>query len=108
MRLILSAFILLSAVLPGHAIDAAAIERGTAIIDPLALRELDHGRFSIGAMVMPERSTDIPLTTGQVFSVGKMAKARAAIDREFAALVDVLRAGYTPMLHPTVRQVGRQ
>ncbi len=82
MRLILSAFILLSAVLPGHAIEAS-IERGTAMIDPLALRELDRGRFSIGAMLLPERSTDIPLTTGQVFAVGKMAKARAAIDREF-------------------------
>src|SRR6266566_1180458 len=34
---------LLSAALPARAMEGAALERGTAIIDPLALRELDLG-----------------------------------------------------------------
>ena len=52
------------------------------ITDPLALRELDHGRFAIGAMLLPERSTDIPLTTARCL-LPWMATVRAAIEREF-------------------------
>jgi hypothetical protein len=82
-RLLLSAFILLSSVLPGHAAEAAPLERGTAITDPLALRELDRGRFAIGAMLQPERSSNLPLTSGQVFFLPSMVPVRQAIDREF-------------------------
>ena len=82
-RFLLSVFILLSAVPSAHAGEAAALERGTAITDPLALRELDRGRFAIGAMLQPERSSNIPLTSGQVFFLPSMVPVRQAIDREF-------------------------
>jgi hypothetical protein len=82
-RFLLSAFLLLSAVLPAQAAETAALERGTAITDPLALRELDDERLSIGGMLLPERSSNAPLTSGQVFSLPSMAPVRTAIDGEF-------------------------
>ena len=82
-RFLLSAFILLSTVPPAHAGEAAALERGTAITDPLALRELDRGRFAIGGMLLPERSSNIPLSSGQLFLLPSMVPVRQAIDREF-------------------------
>ena len=83
MRFLLTAFILLGTVLPLHAAETAPLQRGTAIIDPLALRELDQGRFGIGGMLLPERSSNIALTSGQVFQLSPMAPVRMAIDREF-------------------------
>ena len=82
-RFLLSAFILLSTVPSAHAGEAAALERGTAITDPLALGELDHGRFAIGSMLLPVRSSNIPLTSGQLFLLPSMVPVRQAIDREF-------------------------
>ena len=82
-RFVLSAFILLSIVPSAHAGEAAALERGAAITDPPALRELDHGRFAIGGMLLPERSSNIPLSSGRVFSLPSMVPVRRAIDREF-------------------------
>jgi hypothetical protein len=82
-RLLLSAFILMSTVLTGHAAEAAPLERGTAITDPLALRELDDGRFAIGRMLWPERSSNIPLGSGEIFFLSSMVPVRTAIDREF-------------------------
>jgi len=82
-RFLLSAFILLSTVQSAHAGEAAALERGTAITDPLALGELDHGRFAIGSMLLPVRSSNIPLTSGQLFLLPSMVPVRQAIDREF-------------------------
>jgi len=82
-RFLLSAFILLSTVLSGRAIETAALERGTAISDPLALRELDHGRFAIGRMLLPERSAEMPLTSGQTFYLSSMVPVRRVIDAEF-------------------------
>src|SRR5258705_3338833 len=82
-RLLLSAFMLLSAFLPGQAVETAALERGTAITDPLALRELDLGRFGIDGMLLPERAASIPLSNGQVFSLPSMVPVRSAINAEF-------------------------
>jgi hypothetical protein len=82
-RFLLTAFMLLSSVLAGHAIETAPLARGTAIMDPAALRELDQGRFGIGGMLRPERSSSIPLTSGEVLHLSSMAAVRAAIDREF-------------------------
>ena len=62
---------------------AAPLERGTAITDPHALRELDGGRLSIGRMLLPERSADIPLTSGQLFTLSSIVPVRKAIDAEF-------------------------
>jgi hypothetical protein len=62
LRFFVFLFILLGGMLPvRHAQSAAALERGTAIIDPLALRELDSGRFGLGRVLLPARSADAPL-----------------------------------------------
>ena len=46
--------VLLCSVLPArHAQSAPALERGTAITDPVALRELDHGRFGLTRVMLP-------------------------------------------------------
>jgi hypothetical protein len=68
---------------PARAASEAALERGTVIIDPLALRELDHGRFGVGRMLLPERSANIPLSSGQLFALPSMVPLRRAIDGEF-------------------------
>lgn len=62
---------------------AAPLERGTAITDPLALRELDRGQFALGRMVSPEASSETPLTSGQLFALPSMAGVRRALDAEF-------------------------
>lgn len=59
------------------------LERGTAITDPAALREFDRGRFGLGRLLRPERSADIPLTTGQLFALPAMAPVRRSLDAEF-------------------------
>jgi hypothetical protein len=77
-------FILLSSVLPARpAQSAAALERGIAITDPLGLRELDRGRFGLGRIILPTRSSDAPLDNGQLFALPSMANVRKALDGEF-------------------------
>ena len=75
--------VLLGGTLPARAAQLAALERGTAIIDPLALRELDRGRFGLTRVLIPERSADIPLTDAQLFALPSMAPVRKALDDEF-------------------------
>ena len=48
MRFLVTLLVLLCSAVTARAGQSAALERGTAIIDPLALRELDHGRFGLG------------------------------------------------------------
>jgi hypothetical protein len=99
--------ILLSVIAPRIA-QSAALERGVAITDPLALRELDlrelradgfsGGRFGLGRMVEPARSVDVPLTNDALFALPSMAPVRAAIDAEFDRYVarhKASRAGET-------------
>jgi hypothetical protein len=81
-RIFVSLFILLGSLLAPDA-QAALLERGTAITDPFALRELDHGRFGLGRMVAPARSADTPLTGSQLFALPSMAPVRKALDAEF-------------------------
>jgi hypothetical protein len=69
-----------------------ALERGTAIIDPLALRELDHGRLGLSRIMVPARSADAPLTNSQLFGLPSMAPVRKALDEEFARYVARHRA----------------
>jgi hypothetical protein len=83
LRFLVFLFALLSGALPTRAAPTAALERGAAIIDPAALRELDRGRFGLGRLLWPERSTDIPLSNSQLFALPSMAPVRAAIDAEF-------------------------
>src|SRR5664279_2086392 len=68
---------------PARAAPLAALERGTAIADPLALRELDRGRFAVGPMLSPGTPGDVPLTSGQLFALPSMAGVRRALDAEF-------------------------
>jgi hypothetical protein len=75
-------FALLCGVFPARAAPDGALERGAAIIDPAALRELDRGRFGLGRLMQPERSADIPLTNSQLFALPSMAPVRQAIDAE--------------------------
>ena len=48
---LVTAFLLLLSGISAYAAEGAALERGTAITDPLALRELDRGRFGLGRML---------------------------------------------------------
>ena len=68
---------------PARATSSAPLERGTAIIDPLALRDLDRDRFALGRMISPGASGDIPLTSGQLWALPTMAGVRRALDAEF-------------------------
>jgi hypothetical protein len=61
----------------------ALLERGAAITDPLALRELDRGRFGLGHVLMPMRSTEAPITNSELFALPSMAPVRKALDEEF-------------------------
>jgi hypothetical protein len=73
--------------LPAQAMEGAALERGTAIIDPFALRELDHGRFGLSRILAPSRSADTPLNNDELFALPSMAPVRNALDREFERYV---------------------
>jgi hypothetical protein len=75
--------VLLCSALPARAAEAPALERGAAIIDPFALRELDHGRFGLTRIMMPARSANVPLTNAQLFALPSMAAVRNALDGEF-------------------------
>jgi hypothetical protein len=59
------------------------LERGAAITDPGALRELDHGRFGLAHILAGERSADTPLADSELFALPSMAPVRRAIDAEF-------------------------
>ena len=84
LRFFVILFILLASMLPArHAQSAAALERGTAITDPLALREFDRGRFGLSRVLLPARSTDAPLDNSQLFALPSMAPVRKALDDEF-------------------------
>ena len=84
MRFLVTLLILLANVVPvRHAQGAAALERGAAIIDPQALRELDRGRFGLGRVILPMRSADVPLANSQLFALPSMIPIRKALDAEF-------------------------
>src|SRR6476660_2431910 len=61
----------------------AALERGAAVTDPLALRELDRGRFGLDRLILPIRLSSAPLTNSQLFVLPSMAPVRKALDNEF-------------------------
>ena len=84
LRLLVTIFALVCVVLPvRHAQSAPALERGTAVTDPLALRELDRGRFGLGRIILPTGSTDAPIDNGQLFALPSMVPLRNALDAEF-------------------------
>ena len=84
----LSAIILVfCCVISARGADRPPLERGTAIIDPLALRELDHGRFGLTRIMQPSRSADTPLTNAQLFALPSMAPVQKALDADFERYV---------------------
>ncbi|TMJ50982.1 MAG: hypothetical protein E6G85_16280 [Alphaproteobacteria bacterium] len=83
LRCLGTALILLCSALRASAAEDAALERGTAIIDPSALRELDHGQFGLGRIMISARSANLPLTNDQLFALPSMAPVRKSLDREF-------------------------
>jgi hypothetical protein len=83
LRILVTILALLCSALPARAAQGAALERGTAITDPLALRELDHGRFGLTRVMLPMRSSNAPLTNSQLFAWPSMVPVRKALDVEF-------------------------
>jgi hypothetical protein len=83
LRFLLSLLVLVCGAWPAGAMQGAPLERGTAITDPLALRELDRGRFGLSRILVPGRSADAPIADGELFALPSMAPVRSAIDAEF-------------------------
>jgi hypothetical protein len=78
-----SLFIILALVLLslGPAQSAALLERGAAITDPAALRELDRGAFGLARIL--DAPAGGPLTDGALFALPAMAPIRKSLDEEF-------------------------
>ncbi len=60
---------------------APLLERGTAVTDPAALRELDRGPFGLARML--GASPGAPLTDSALFALPSMAPIRISLDQEF-------------------------
>src|SRR3954451_21232552 len=71
---------------------AAALERGVAILDPAALRELDRGRLALARVISPTGATDAPLTNDRLFALPSMAPVRKALDAEFGRYIQSHRS----------------
>jgi hypothetical protein len=88
LRFLVPLLVLVCGAWPAGAMPGAPLERGTAITDPLALRELDRGKFglgklSLGRILVPARSADTPIADGELFALPSMVPVRTAIDAEF-------------------------
>jgi hypothetical protein len=86
--LLLTAATLLIGACSAQAASDAPLERGTAIIDPAALREFDRGRFGLTRIMMPARSADTPLSNAQLFALPSMAQVARALDADVARYVE--------------------
>jgi hypothetical protein len=84
----LLAIALLIAACSALAASDAPLERGTAIIDPGALRELDGGRFALARVMPPARAPDHPLTNEQLFALPSMAPVRKGLDADFERYIE--------------------
>ncbi len=88
LRFLVIILVLLGSALPARqARSAALLERGAAITDPLALRELDRGKFGLSRVLLPTRSADAPITNSQLFALPSMVPVRKALDDEFERYV---------------------
>jgi len=93
-RLLVFSLGLLCCVLSPRAMSGAELERGAAITEPFALRELDHGRFGLGRVLAPARSTDAPLTNAELFALPAMAPVRKALNDEYESYVASHKAAH--------------
>ncbi|MGB6437403.1 MAG: hypothetical protein WBF59_25650, partial [Bradyrhizobium sp.] len=66
---------------------APALERGTAVTDPSALRELDRGRFGLVRMLAASQASGGPLNDSALFALPSMAPVRKSLDQEFERYV---------------------
>jgi hypothetical protein len=83
MRFLFTILVLLCSVMTARAAENVALERGTAITDPLALRELDRGRLGLGRVILPMLSSKTPLTNSQLFVLPSLVPVRKALDEEY-------------------------
>ena len=94
LRFPVTILVLLCGLLPmREACSAPALERGTAITDPLVLRELDSGRFGLGRVMLPVRSANMPLMNNQLFALPALVPLRKALDAEFDQYIRRHKAG---------------
>src|SRR5712675_1952098 len=94
--------VLLCGVLPARAAQGAALERGAAITDPGALRELDLGEhptngldragFGLRPFIPAAPTVAAPILNDELFALPAMAPVRQAIDAEFERYVARHRA----------------
>src|ERR1700757_4561816 len=85
---LLATIILLIGAWSVQAASDAPLERGTAVIDPGALRELDGGRFSLARIISPARSADTPLANAQLFALPSMAQVAKALDVDIQRYIE--------------------
>src|SRR3954454_12056622 len=88
LRFLVTTLLLLYGAEPSSAAQELALERGAAIIDPGALRELDGGRIGLSRILEPARSAAHPLNNVGLFAVPVMAPLHAAIAAEFDRYVE--------------------
>src|SRR3954454_7512712 len=90
---IIAFLVLLCGLVPPRTALCAALERGTAIIDPLALRELEQTSFGLRHMIAPAPSSGAPIGNDALFALPSMAPVRKALDEEFDRYVAKRKAG---------------
>jgi hypothetical protein len=92
LRLSVLAFVMLGCMRLAYADEAAPLERGAAIIEPSALRELDHGALGLGRMLAPGRAADAALTDTDLFALPAMFQLRKALNAEFDRYIEKHKA----------------
>src|SRR6476620_5297827 len=102
LRFVVIILVLLCGVLPARAAQGAALERGAAITDPYALRELDLGEhptngldrvgFGLRPFIPAARTAAAPIFNDELFALPSMAPVRQAVDAEFERYVARHRA----------------
>jgi hypothetical protein len=65
-----------------RAAEEGPLERGTAIIDPFVLRELDAGRFGLARMLSPTHSASTPIASSELFTLHSMLPVGRALEAE--------------------------
>ena len=85
---LLAIIILLIGAWSARAASDVPLERGTAIIDPGALRELDGGRFGLTRIMIAGALDWTPLTNAQLFALPSMAQVAKALDADVEGYIE--------------------